>query len=582
MSSAASRIPNFAGVALVDILANGVAVLVIVIVLSIAARAEQEERYTEKVQEIGVVMTREFSTSLVLNRMAATQPALLHDYENSHIDQVWHPVVMPVLEFHRNAVRDPYSGTVWSRSELLQSPNTLDEFLIDMLPSSRENIRGDIYDVGTYYLLMSILRDHGIRIWHWHFMGGRGLGSDAGSIGDCPPGVSFKDCQGQLGATTEQLPGLPDLGGLFDLEDEQSNDEFGEGAWPPFAMEDCPPGMDCDTGLEGSDIPEGSALGMGQPSDPSTFGSFPDARQRGVPGMGSPSGGQSGTLGDGSQTGALDGDGEPNQDSIQLRLADPSLMGDNSSLAPSITDMLELMGALMLYLNDLQVSLDAKQPPTELLADFLLVIAENTERLTELTPEQLAVVQDLYDALSLSSQIDDGYAPIRSVSLEVTTVEQLEQAILKLLPNRIMFDVEAIVDPQNPPVGFDYVVPKLSLNRFPDIWKGLQITLHQGSVVLMPPVEEPDSLPQWRAVAHITPNFDDIVVGFVYSTVDEDGILSVLAESNRVSIDGQSIAVRADVAFFGVKTWLVMLYCVLAAMVIVLVLFWRPGMRRTE
>ena len=77
MSSSASRIPNFAGVALVDILANGVAVLVIVIVLSIAARAEKEDRYTEKVQEIGVVMTREFSTSLVLNKMAASPPALL-------------------------------------------------------------------------------------------------------------------------------------------------------------------------------------------------------------------------------------------------------------------------------------------------------------------------------------------------------------------------------------------------------------------------------------------------------------------------------------------------------------------------
>ncbi len=582
MSSAASRIPNFAGIALVDILANGVAVLVIVIVLSIAARAEKEERYSEKVQEIGVVMTREFSTSLVLNRMATSQPALLHDYENSPIDQVWHPVVMPVLEFHRNAVRDPYTGTVWTRSELLQSPNSLDAFLDDMLPLSKENIRGDIYDVGTYYLLMSILRDHGIRIWHWHFMGGHGHGSEAGSIGDCPPGVSFEDCHGHLGDMSDSVPELPNLGGLFDLDDESSDDEFGEGTWPPTSMGDCPPGMDCGSGLEGSDIPEGSILGMGQPNDPSTFGSFPDARQQGMPGMGSPSGGQQGPRGQGSPSGALQGDGEPNENSIQLRLADPSVLGANSGLAPSITDQLELMGALMLYLNDLQASLDVKQPPTELLADFLLVIAENTERLTDLTPKQLAVVQDLYDSLDLSSQFDDGLVAPRSVSLAVTTVDQLDQASLKLLPNRLLFDVEAIVDPQNPPEGFDYVVPKLSLNRFPDIWKGLQITLHQGSVVLIPPIEDADPHPQWRAVAHITPNFDDIVVGFVYSTIDVDGYLSVLAESNRVRIDGQSLAVRADVAFFGVKTWLVILYCVLAAMVLALVLFWRPGMRRTE
>ena len=71
MISAARRIPNFAGVALVDILANGVAVLIIVIVLSIASRFEQEKEYSERIQEVSAVMTREFSTSLVLNRLAA-------------------------------------------------------------------------------------------------------------------------------------------------------------------------------------------------------------------------------------------------------------------------------------------------------------------------------------------------------------------------------------------------------------------------------------------------------------------------------------------------------------------------------
>ena len=93
---------------------------------------------------------------------------------------------MPVLEFHANVVRDPYSGTVWTRAELLQTPNTLDDFLYRLPTAARGSIRGDIYDVGTYYLLMSILRDHGIRIWHWHFMGGKGGALGSGDIGDCP------------------------------------------------------------------------------------------------------------------------------------------------------------------------------------------------------------------------------------------------------------------------------------------------------------------------------------------------------------------------------------------------------------
>ena len=56
MITAARRIPNFAGVALVDILANGVAVLIIVIVLSIASRFEQEKEYGERIQEVSAVM----------------------------------------------------------------------------------------------------------------------------------------------------------------------------------------------------------------------------------------------------------------------------------------------------------------------------------------------------------------------------------------------------------------------------------------------------------------------------------------------------------------------------------------------
>ena len=581
MIGAASRIPNFAGVALVDILANGVAVLVIVIVLSIAARADKEERYSESVQEIGVVMTREFSTSLVLNRMAASPPAQLHDYENSLIDRWWHPTIMPVMEFHQNVVRDPYSGTVWTREELLQSPNSLDDFLDQLSTTSKEHMRGDIYDVGTYYLLMSILRSHGIRLRHWHFIGSQGGGSEAGSIGDCPPGVSFEDCQGSGSSYSDQMPNLPSLGGLLDSDTQDSEDDSIAGVWPPQEYGDCPPGMDCGTGLEGTDIPEGSSLGIGQLQDPSAMGSFPDARRPGMQGLGPPSGANQGVPGQGSPFGALQNN-QQNQSSLQLRLAEPGSPGQDGELAPSISDMLELVGALMLYLDDLQKSLDKKRPPTELLNDFMLIIEENMERLDALTPEQLEIVQDVYDSMELNELTSDASTPLFPVSLEVSSEDDLAYASLKFLPNRLLFDVEAIVDPDNIPDEFDFVVPKLSLNRYPDIWTGLQVTLNQGSVVLIPPKQDANELPKWRAVAHITPNFDDFVVGFVYSTIDEDGYLSVLADSNRVRIDGQPISIRADVAFFGVKTWLVILYCTLAAMVLMLLLFWRPGMRRTE
>ena len=566
--SSASRIPNFAGVALVDILANGVAVLVIVIVLSIAARSEKEERYSEKVQEIGAVMTREFSSSLVLNRLAASPPAQLHDYEHSDIDRIWNFYVMPVIEFHRNAVRDPYSGTVWTRKELLQRPNDLDDFLVNFTPHQRRQIRGDIYDVGTYYLLMSIMREHGIRIWHWHFIGGTG-GGNASNLGDCPPGLSYEDCLSRgAGSGRDPMLDMAELSEIFGTGDSETDGL----SWPPEDIEDCPPGMDCSGSASDLNIPDGSALGLGVPNqsnDPSALGSFPDARQ-------------SAPRGPATQSGSQRGSGSPNENAFQLRLADPSVEATDPGISPSFTDMRQLLAGLMLYLRDLQESLDKNQPPTELLDDFLLVIGENMERTSELSPSEDAIVNDLFDSLELAGRIASDAPTFSPIPITISPTEGIEYAYLKFLPNRLLLEVEAIVDVRNPPEGFDLVTPKLSLNRFPDIWRGLQITLNQGSVVLAPPTSNAESIPHWRAVAHLSSSMDDMVVGFVYTSVDEDGYFSALADSNRVRIDGYPITVQADIAFFGVKTWLVIFYCGLAAALISLLLFWRPGMRKTE
>ena len=121
MRGVSRRMPDFAGVALVDILANGVAMLIIVIVVSIAARMEREERYAEQASEVAAVMSHKFSTSLVLNSLAASPPARLHDYETSPLDQILDPEILPILELHGGFVREFYSGTIWTRRDLLGS-----------------------------------------------------------------------------------------------------------------------------------------------------------------------------------------------------------------------------------------------------------------------------------------------------------------------------------------------------------------------------------------------------------------------------------------------------------------------------
>lgn len=576
MSSTASRIPNFAGIALVDILANGVAVLIIVIVISIAVRAEKEERYTEKVQEIATVMTREFSTSLVLNRLAASSPAQLHDYETAEIDAIWHPEVMPVLEFHRSLVRDPYSGTVWTREQLLETPNTLDLYLDALNDTARGNIRGDIYDVGTYYLVMSILKDHDLGIWHWHFIGGSGGLAGSGTAADCPPGVSFEDCARLEGANLAELPGLPELEGWIGgntTDQDEALDEYAQ-SWPPDEnMSDERGEPTNNTTVTNPDVPEGSSLGQGAPVDrfdPSAMGSFPTARSptQGTTSPGRPSG-------DGATPPG------PENETFSIRLADPDTQNDSGEGIPlELPDPDQILYALLIFLIDIQNMLDQDQPPTRLIQDYMLELTNNVGRIDSLSDEDYAIVEDLLQSLLNYSGMVDEDSPMEPLEVNLNTVEDLEYSQIKVVPNRLLYDVEVLTDGSINDLDTRAAFLRLSLNKFPDVWEGLQVDLHRGSVLLMPETDVPSSELSWRAVAFVSMTLSDIIVGFVYGSVDEFGLLAVEADSNRIYVGVQEITPSTEGWFFGVKTWLVTLYALLALAVMAFLIFWRPGLRR--
>ena len=575
MSSQAARVPNFAGIALVDILANGVAVLIIVIVISIAVRAEKEERYTEKVQEIATVMTREFSTSLVLNRLAASSPAQLHDYETAEIDQIWHPEVMPVLEFHRTLVRDPYSGTVWTREQLLEQPNTLDLYLEALNESARRAIRGDIYDVGTYYLVMSILKDHGLNIWHWHFIGGSGGLAGSGSAADCPPGVAFEDCAQLEGANLAELPGLPELegwiGGNPNAQDE-TGDEVAP-SWPPEEDTNGSPTEPANNAtVTNPDVPEGSSLGQGAPVDrfdPSAMGSFPTARS---PTQGSSAPGQPSGNGDLPQA--------AENDTFSIRLADPDSQNQDGEGVPlELPDPDQILYAVLIFLIDIQNMLDQDQPPTRLIQDYMIQLSNNVDRIDSLPDEDYAIVESLLQSLLAYSGTVDEDSPLEPLEVNLSKVDDLDYAQIKVVPNRLLYDVEVLSDSSQTDLSSQAAFLRLSLNKFPDVWEGLQVDLHRGSVLLMPESDNPSSELSWRAVAYVSMSLNDIIVGFVYGSIDEYGLLAVDADSNSRYVGVQESTPATEGWFFGVKTWLVMLYVLLALAVGAILIFWRPGLR---
>ena len=561
---ASNRMPNFAGVALVDILANGVAVLIIVVVLSIAEREEQEKELSERVKEVSAVMTREFSTSLVLNRLAASSPARLHDYENSDLDQFWDPYLLPIIEFHNDSARDPYSGKIWTRSELLEKPNSFDDFLSAMTLDQKQRFRGDIYDVGSYYLVNSILSDYQIQIRHWHFMGSM---PGQGSVLRCPPDVLARDCLSV--GTNDSVVTAEELGDLLGQQAEGNGEGGGftdeDSAWPPEGLEGVP---DFERG-RGEIMPEGATLGSQAPGDLSDglWGSFPDASMANS--TGSPNG-QGGT-----------GGGQPSDNSIRFRLADPRQLDQNENAIqldfgdPSIA---QLLAGLMAYLSELQRAYDSNLNLEPLLANFALILNGAVTNPPQLTEAQSQVVEDLSLILSSADQFGDTiFEPIL-----LSTYEDLgaEQAILKVTPNRLIFSAQTNTKNQSWAAGIPSEgSPKLNINGYPGIWRGLQVTLYRGAVLMIVPGQTQTNISKWRAVTYVAPELDDFIVGFIYSSLDESGQLAVLGESNQVRVESVSLSQPLSPATFGVKTWLVVFYCLLGISFVGLLLFWRPHLK---
>lgn len=558
MIAATRRIPNFAGVALVDILANGVAVLIIVIVLSIASRFEQEKQYDERIQEISAVMTREFSTSLVLNRLAAGPAAVLHDYENSPMDQIWDPRMMPVLEIHNDAVRDPYSGRVWTRAELLQEPNDLDAFLSEFDAFQRESVRGDFYDIGAFYLLMSILKDHEIVIGHWHFVGATGLGPST-SLSACPPGMSAKDCDGGIsaGQASTMTDVLDSLGNGNDRGDAQ-----GAGEWPPQDAEfrDEPSVADS----RGEDLPEGTRLGPGAGGDLEE-GSFPDARAS-----------RSRLRGQGTSGGA----GSANMPGLTVRLADPNATAMPFGLGDIQAEPETFLMAFMAYLDEVQRLYDEDQPPTQVLQQFIPILRSFLSEPPTLSDAQLEAIADLTLSLELLNQQRpraDQPEPLLATPLPPSAHPE---AFVRVPVNRVL--IEAEIQSNNP--GQLDAIPseakvRFNLQAYPDIWRGLQVALERDAAILMSPAQDEPSTPKWRAIAYLSPQLDDFVVGFVYGTLDEDGHLEIIAETNRSLIDTMRVAPQWARDAFGIRTWMTLLYVAAGLALIALLFFWRPGTR---
>ncbi len=554
------QMPDFSGTALVDILANGLAMLIIVIVLSIAARGEHEQRTASQIEEVATMMSRRFSTSLVLNSLAASRPAQLHDYRNSPLDQQYDPDVLPIIELHRGFVREFYSGTIWRREQLLREPNGMDAWLADFDQDRKRRLRADVYDIAQFYLAMSILRDHDITVQHWHFLSG---GLDLAQAGQCPPAVAAQDCGAGTGsAAASALPTLAqgDGGG------------GGDETWPPPGF----PGAPDEGAAAGFGAFPGGAV-PGPLPGATGFGSFADATNFGSSALG----GSFPNARPGSQSqgllGAPAGEGDGR---IRFRLSTPESLRPDSAQALNWGDTEPTVERVLMVLFDfigkLQATLDAGASPSAQLANFEQLLSRAFTAPLELDPQTRTLVStlvwDVFQNLAqnfpedLAMGIQPPAADGRNQpQLKVISLEFEEQANTALIiePNRRLQQVSVGQARHNAASLPAVARPLLQLNTHPDVWRGLSLPLEWNSILLMPPKQQRANQLRWRAVAYIAPKFDDFIIGFIDASIDADGRLVVQAEDNRVRLNGRPLLTPYQEAGFGTRGWLVTLYAIL-------------------
>lgn len=517
--------PGFAGIALADILANSVAIIIILIVITIATKHAQEQERLAEVEDISVLLSRDLATSVVMNGLPTSAPARLHDYHNSPLDRVLDFRVMPIIELHTNFVRDYYSKRVFRRDELLKQNNAFDHFLAAMTPQQKARIRVDIYDVRMFYITMSILRQHHGRLpGHWHFIGYDGgapaPGDEQVAAGGEQPGEAAEEeppAEPGEGQADEGARG----GGKAWEAFPQDTDLSGDTANEPYPFDD----LAWDAETPASDLP-GDSRGEQSELSRRSDAMFDALSQ---------------LMGQAMNPGAQQGRAPS---VIRFRTAVPSASKSadrkNSEIVETARgggenriDYTRLLAALFGFMEKAQNDADNGRYLTLERFDFrrdVLTPAATTQLPRD--PAQLALLKQLGEQVQ---RVSAG----RPLRVSQHTAPGLADNQLTLERNRPLKKAALAGNERQESLTFlpgeAEVTSRLGL--YPAIYRGLQTPLKQGTLVLMPPAQREPGAWRWRVATFVSPERDDYLIAFVYSALDDDGRLRLTTDENGIRVN---------------------------------------------
>jgi len=493
-------LPGFTGVALADILANGVAMVVILIAITVSVRNAQEQERLEQAQDVSVLLSRELATSVVMNSLPTSPPSVLHDYERSPLDQNPQHSLMPILELRKEGVRNRYNGRLFRRREMLRQDNALDRYLQSLNPLQRQNLRLDVLSIRNFYIAMSIFKQNGVRPFHWHF-----LGEAAGG----------------------QQPQLAGGGG----------ESLQRGAPPEAPQPGERPGLGRRPGAGDFQLPAGARFG-------------PENDQLAYPNVGPP--GQRGS-----------GRGRPGRRTMRFRLPSPeSLNAATPRGARLQVNDAQVLAALYRYMEDIQRRSDAGEYDALARSNLSRALAQFFAQPPSFEEYEHAAA--LVDSLKQPwPGPPDGVAVRRVPTGGASALQLGADARQRRVLIREHQSGEAEPAAQNTGAhanSGDAAAVQLRMGQWPAIYQGLTIPLYHGGLALVAPGQQSPREWRWRLVALTDSALSDGTIGFVYAALDAAGNLLLAGEENSITVNGLPLRSAYAAWFLRNERMLLLLY----------------------
>lgn len=496
------KLPIFGNVALADILANSVAIIIIMIVISLSIHNQQETKRLEEVENVSVLLSRELASSLVMSSLPTSPPAVLHNYHESPIDRHPHHDIMPVIELHKSFIRDFYTGRTYDRKALLLQDNAFDKYLQSLSLKQLYAMRVDIYSVTEFYIFMSILKQHNHSPLHWHFIG-YSVAQDGGSSG------------------LEWLANSPGA---------KNNIRH------PSVDADAAKKFDIGFGLQNS-LPEDISL-----TPPLGDNKYPfDNRFSNSPFAENPQNnpqlwGDNQTQKNNNKQ-SKNGQKAINKDSLLFRSASPVFKHPQSdSFITQNIDLYTILRILFRYMENVQKDVDNNLPSALPSFNFYQEILELLPQLPEFEDlDKVFLFRTLEDEFNLTNKPSDATIPVA-----VATTDSIKGQTFAVAVNKRIDTLQWLRDKSQPQFKEPpkQISMSLRLNQHAEIYTGIRIPLTTGVTILSPLAELQNMEFKWRIVTIVDAAAQDYVSGFLYAAVDANEQLLLPVDENAISVGG--------------------------------------------